>query len=37
MEVRYMRDVADDQGLDWKNTEKVLSSCDIDEWMRQGW
>ena len=37
MEVRYAKDVADDQGLDWEYTDKVLSSRDIDEWMRQGW
>lgn len=37
MELRYMRDVADDAGLDWEYTEKVLSSRDIDDWMRQGW
>ena len=37
MVVRYARDVADDRGLDWEYTEKVLSSRDIDEWMRQGW
>jgi len=37
MEMRYVRDVADDRGLDWEYTEKVLSSRDIDEWMRQGW
>jgi hypothetical protein len=37
MELRYMRDVADDQGLDWEYTEKVLSSRDIDEWMRREW
>jgi hypothetical protein len=37
MELRYVRDVADDHGLDWEFTEKVLSSRDIDEWMRQGW
>ncbi len=36
MELRYMRDVADDHGLDWEYTEKVLSSRDIDDWMRQG-
>ena len=23
--------------LDWEYTEKVLSSRDLDEWMRQGW
>ena len=37
MELRYLRDVADDHGLDWEYTEKVLSSRDIDAWMRQGW
>ena len=37
MELRYLRDVADDHGLDWEYTEKVLSSRDLDEWMRQGW
>jgi superfamily II DNA or RNA helicase len=37
MELRYMREVADDQGLDWEYTERVLSSRDLDEWMRQGW
>jgi hypothetical protein len=37
MELRYMRDVADDSGLDWEYTERVLSSRDLDEWMRQGW
>jgi hypothetical protein len=37
MEMRYLRDVADDQGLDWEYTERVLSSRDLDEWMRQSW
>lgn len=37
MELRYMRDVADDRGLDWEYTEKVLSSRDIELWMREGW
>jgi SNF2 family DNA or RNA helicase len=37
MELRYMKDVADDRGLDWEYTQRVLSSRDIDEWMRQGW
>lgn len=37
MELRYMRDVADDRGLDWEYTERVLSSRDLDEWMRRGW
>jgi superfamily II DNA or RNA helicase len=37
MELRYLRDVADDKGLDWEYTERVLSSRDLDEWMRRGW
>jgi hypothetical protein len=37
MELRYMKDVADDRGLDWEYTERVLSSRDLDDWMRQGW
>ena len=37
MELRYLRDVSDDAGLDWEYTERVLSSRDIDVWMRQGW
>jgi integrase len=37
MELRYMREVADDVGLDWEYTERVLSSRDLDAWMREGW
>lgn len=37
MELRYMGDVADDEGLDWEYAERVLSSRDLDFWMRQGW
>ena len=37
MEMRYLRDISDDEGLDWEYTEAVLSSRDIDAWMRQGW
>jgi superfamily II DNA or RNA helicase len=37
MELRYMRDVADDAGLDWEYTERVLSSRDLDAWMGEGW
>lgn len=37
MELRYLRDIADDRGLDWEYTLKVLSSRDLDEWMRRGW
>jgi len=36
MELRYMKDIADDRGLDWEYTERVLSLRDLDEWMRQG-
>lgn len=36
MELRYNQDM-DDRGLDWEYTERVLSSRDLDEWMRQGW
>jgi hypothetical protein len=37
MKLRYMKDIADDRGLDWEYTERVLSLRDLDEWMRQGW
>jgi hypothetical protein len=37
MELRYSQDIADDEGLDWEYAEKILSSRDIDEWMRNGW
>ncbi|MGH7080598.1 MAG: hypothetical protein ACREFU_21170 [Acetobacteraceae bacterium] len=37
MELRYASEVAHDAGLDWEYTEKVLSSRDIDAWMRRGW
>jgi len=37
MELRYLRDISDDNGLDWEYTEAVLASRDIDAWMRQGW
>ena len=37
MELRYMKDIADDRGLDWEYTERVLSLRDLDESMRQGW
>ena len=36
MELRYIG-TSPTIGLDWEYTEKVLSSRDIDEWMRQGW
>ncbi|WP_442754264.1 helicase-related protein [Methylocystis sp. JAN1] len=37
MEKRYWRDIADDEGLDWESTERILSSRDIEEFMRKGW
>ena len=37
MERRYFRDVADDVGLDWEGTQKILSSRDIEEFMRRAW
>jgi superfamily II DNA or RNA helicase len=37
MELRYLNDVSNDQGLDWEYTERVLSSRDLDEWMRRNW
>jgi hypothetical protein len=37
MEKRYWNDVADDAGLDWEFTEKVLSAHDIEAHMRQSW
>lgn len=37
MELRYLRDVADDEGLDWEYTERVLSPRDLELWMREGW
>jgi len=37
VERRYWRDIADDTGLDWEGTERILSSRDIEEFMRKGW
>ncbi len=37
MERRYWRDVADDKGLDWEATAKVLSTRDVEDFMRKGW
>jgi hypothetical protein len=37
MERRYWNDVADDIGWDWEFAEKVLSSRDIETYMRQAW
>jgi hypothetical protein len=36
MELRYLREVADDRGLDWEYTERVLSSRDLDGCVRAG-
>ncbi|WP_292625507.1 helicase-related protein [Mesorhizobium sp.] len=37
VEKRYWRDTADDKGLDWESTEKILSSRDLEAFMRTGW
>lgn len=37
MEWRYVNDITDDDGLDWEYTEAVLSSRDLDVWMRKSW
>lgn len=37
MEKRYWKDIADDQGLEWETTEMILSSREIEEFMRKGW
>lgn len=37
VEKRYYRDIADDTGLDWEGTERIISSRDIEEFMRKGW
>jgi hypothetical protein len=34
---RYWRDIADDEGLDWEFTEKVLSERDLEDFLRKGW
>jgi superfamily II DNA or RNA helicase len=37
MILRNMKDIADDAGLDWEHADKVLSSRDLDRWMREAW
>ena len=37
MEKRYWKEIADDHGLNWESTEMILSSRDIEEFMRVGW
>lgn len=37
LERRYWKDIADDVGLNWEGTERILSSRDIEEFMRRGW
>ncbi|WP_287344948.1 hypothetical protein [Mesorhizobium sp.] len=37
VEKRYWRDTADDKGLDWESTEKILSSRDLEAFIRTGW
>lgn len=37
VERRYFRGIADDVGLNWEGTERIISSRDIEEFMRKGW
>lgn len=37
MELRYARDIADDEGLDWEYTTKVIAERDLEEFLRKGW
>lgn len=37
MERRYFREVADDAGLDWEFTDRVIAARDIEEYMRKPW
>jgi hypothetical protein len=37
MELRYARDVADDRGLDWESTTRVIADRDLDDFLRTPW
>ena len=37
MQLRYANDAANDEGLDWEYTQRILNSRDIEDWMRVGW
>jgi hypothetical protein len=37
MEMRYARDIAHDDGLDWEFTDKVVSERHLSEFLRKGW
>jgi len=37
MELRYIRDVAGDKGLDWEYNHRVWSLRDLDSWMCKLW
>lgn len=37
MEMRYARDIADDEGLDWEFTANVVSERHLTEFLRKGW
>ena len=37
MELRYARDVADENGLDWESTTRVIAERDLDDFLRAPW
>jgi superfamily II DNA or RNA helicase len=37
MELRYARDVADDRGLDWEATTRIIADRDLDDFLRAPW
>ncbi|MFQ3664496.1 MAG: helicase-related protein [Sphingomonadaceae bacterium] len=37
MQVRYARDISDDEGLDWEFTDRVISERHLAEFLRQPW
>ena len=37
MQLRYARDISDDEGLDWEFTDRVISERYLAEFLRQPW
>ena len=37
MQLRYARDISDDEGLDWEFTDRVISERHLAEFLRQPW
>ena len=37
MELRYSRDVADDEGLDWEYATRTIADRQIDDFLRTAW